>query len=121
MVTANTGSPAASDEQRLDKWLWFARLSKTRTLAALLVESGKVRVNRLRAVKASQTIRPGDVLTIALRGNVRVVRVVSTGMRRGPAPEAQALYEPVLVGAAGNAASNRDPGDPPRAGSARRD
>ena len=120
MATAGTGGAApAVEQQRLDKWLWYARISKTRTLAALLVQSGKVRVNRLRAAKASQTVRPGDVLTIALRGKVRVLKVVSAGVRRGPAPEAQALYEPVSTGA--NGAS--DPGIPAaglrNAGSAR--
>lgn len=109
MATAGTGGAAAVvEQQRLDKWLWYARISKTRTLAALLVQGGKVRVNRLRAVKASQTVRPGDVLTIALRGKVRVLKVVSAGVRRGPAPEAQALYEPVSTGANGGS----DPGIP---------
>lgn len=120
MATAGTGGAAAAvEQQRLDKWLWYARISKTRTLAALLVQGGKVRVNRLRAVKASQTVRPGDVLTIALRGKVRVLKVVSAGVRRGPAPEAQALYEPVSTGANGGS----DPGIPAaglrNAGSAR--
>jgi ribosome-associated heat shock protein Hsp15 len=120
MATAGTGNAAAVVElQRLDKWLWYARISKTRTSAALLVQSGKVRVNRLRAVKASQTVRPGDVLTIALRGKVRVLKVVSAGVRRGPAPEAQALYEPVSTVANGAL----DPGIPAgglrNAGSAR--
>lgn len=110
MATADTGNaPAAmAEQQRLDKWLWYARISKTRTLAALLVQNGKVRVNRLRAVKPSQTVRPGDVLTIALRGKVRVLKVIATGMRRGPASEAQALYESLSTGA--NGAS--DPGTP---------
>jgi ribosome-associated heat shock protein Hsp15 len=85
-------SPGA-ETQRLDKWLWFARITKTRTLAALLIEQGKVRVNRVRAVKPSQTVRPGDVLTIALRGKVLVLRVAACGGRRGPPPEARRLYD----------------------------
>ncbi len=79
--------------QRLDKWLWFARVSKSRTLAAGLVEDGKVRVNRTRTTKPSQAIRPGDVLTIALRGHVQVLKVTAPGTRRGPAAEARGLYE----------------------------
>src|SRR5262245_2989418 len=79
--------------QRLDKWLWFARVLKSRTLAAELVERGKVRVNRVRVVKPSHTVRAGDVLTINLRGRVLVLKVLATGMRRGPPPEARLLYE----------------------------
>jgi ribosome-associated heat shock protein Hsp15 len=85
------GQPAGV--QRLDKWLWFARLTKSRTLAAQLIESGKVRINRAKAVKPSQTVKIGDVLTLAIRGGVEVVRVLSPGARRGPAPEARCLYE----------------------------
>jgi ribosome-associated heat shock protein Hsp15 len=79
--------------QRLDKWLWFARIVKSRTLAAEVVAQGKIRVNRARAVKASQTVRPGDVLTVALRGRVQVLKVAAAGIRRGPPPEARLLYQ----------------------------
>jgi ribosome-associated heat shock protein Hsp15 len=81
--------------QRLDKWLWYARVIKSRTAAAQLVESGKVRVNRLRVVKPSHTLKEGDVLTIALRGEVRVIEVLAVGTRRGPPHEARLLYRPV--------------------------
>jgi ribosome-associated heat shock protein Hsp15 len=80
-------------EQRLDRWLWFARMFKSRTMAAQLVAEGKVRVNRARANKPSQPVRAGDVLTIAIRGRVQVVRVLATGYRRGPPMEARQLYE----------------------------
>jgi ribosome-associated heat shock protein Hsp15 len=80
-------------DQRLDRWLWFSRLTKSRTQAADLVAHGKVRINRVRAVKPSQTVKPGDVLTIAGSGKIRIVRVLSTGYRRGPPQEAQRLYE----------------------------
>jgi ribosome-associated heat shock protein Hsp15 len=79
--------------QRLDKWLWFARAIKSRTLAAGLVTEGKVRVNRERSTKPSQPLRPGDVVTITVRGDVRVLRMLLPGVRRGPPVEAQALYE----------------------------
>ena len=82
-----------SETQRLDKWLWFARITKSRTLAAQLVLDGKVRVNRAKAAKPSHTVRLGDVLTIALRGNVEVLKIVAPGVRRGPPPEARLLYE----------------------------
>lgn len=79
--------------QRIDKWLWFARIVKTRSLATALVGGGKVRVNRQKISKASHSVAPGDVLTIVLRGHVRVLRVLDPGTRRGPAPEARQLYE----------------------------
>jgi ribosome-associated heat shock protein Hsp15 len=79
--------------QRIDKWLWFARLVKTRTLAQATVSQGQVRVNKVRIVKASHEIGPGDVLTLAVHGRVRVVRVVSVGARRGPASEARTLFQ----------------------------
>jgi ribosome-associated heat shock protein Hsp15 len=84
--------------QRLDKWLWFARIIKSRTLAAQLVEDGKVRVNRVRATKPSQAVRSSDVLTVAVRGRVRVLRVLATAERRRPPAEARLLYEIVLPG-----------------------
>ncbi|WP_436639575.1 RNA-binding S4 domain-containing protein [Microbaculum sp. FT89] len=81
-----------SDSQRLDKWLWHARVAKTRTLAASLVTSGHVRLNRARISKASQPVKPGDVLTVALRGRVLVLRIEAIAERRGPASEAATLY-----------------------------
>ncbi|PVA12111.1 RNA-binding protein S4 [Pelagivirga sediminicola] len=78
---------------RLDKWLWQARFFKTRGLAAAVVKGGHLRVNSNRAGKASQLVRPGDVLTFPQSRVVRVVRIVAIGTRRGPAPEAQALYD----------------------------
>jgi ribosome-associated heat shock protein Hsp15 len=93
-MTDKTSAPA----QRLDKWLWFARVAKTRTLAAQLVGGGKVRINRMRVLKPSHLLRPGDVLTVSLRGGVRVLEVLAIGERRGPPQEAQLLYRPVGSG-----------------------
>ena len=81
--------------QRIDKWLWFARLAKSRTLAAGLVSAGQVRINRIKAIKPAQEVQAGDILTLALQGQVMVVRVAGCGTRRGPAPEARLLYEPI--------------------------
>lgn len=83
---------ARSDSQRIDKWMWFARVVKSRTLAAELVTEGKVRLNRVRVEKASQAVRPGDVLTIVLGPRVRILEVRAGGTRRGPAAEAQTLF-----------------------------
>ncbi|PPD28387.1 MAG: RNA-binding protein [Hyphomicrobium sp.] len=80
-------------EQRLDKWLWYARLTKSRTQAAALVSEGRVRVNRERTDKPSQTVRPGDVVTATVNRTVRILRVVGFVERRGPAAEAAAIYE----------------------------
>ncbi len=81
------------DRRRIDKWLWYARLAKTRTTAQALATSGRVRVNRERNDSASRPVRVGDVLTVALESGVRVLKVVALGDRRGPASEARLLYE----------------------------
>jgi ribosome-associated heat shock protein Hsp15 len=86
-----TDTPSAP-VQRLDKWLWFARVVKTRNLAAQLIGGGKVRVNRMRVLKPSHLLRGGDVLTVSLRGGVRVLQVLAVGTRRGPPHEARLLY-----------------------------
>jgi ribosome-associated heat shock protein Hsp15 len=85
----------AEGKQRLDKWLWFARFAKTRTLAAKLVSEGAVRVNGIRAEAPAKLVGPGDVLTVAAQHVTAVVRVVAPGERRGPAPEARLLYDEV--------------------------
>lgn len=83
---------AAGATQRVDQWLWFARIAKSRTLAQALVAGGKVRINRTRIEKPSATVKPGDVLTLALGPTVRVLEILAIGTRRGPATEAQLLY-----------------------------
>lgn len=81
------------DRQRIDKWLWHARVARTRSAAATLAASGHVRVNGARVVAASRTVKPGDVVTIALDARVRVLKVVGFALRRGPAEAARGLYE----------------------------
>ncbi len=83
---------SADISQRADKWLWHARLVKTRTLAGELVARGRLRVNRRKVRKASTPVRPGDILTFFHGGRVRTIRVVGRSDRRGPAAEAQQLY-----------------------------
>ncbi len=78
---------------RVDKWLWHARFFKTRTLAAAQVSGGHVRLNSDKIHKPSQTVAVGDVLTFPKAKHIRVIKVVGIGSRRGPAPEAQTLYE----------------------------
>ncbi len=79
--------------QRLDRWLWFARFLKSRGLAASLVESGRIRLNGERVAKPARSVKPGDVLTFPLGDHIRVIRILAPGARRGPASEAQRLYE----------------------------
>jgi ribosome-associated heat shock protein Hsp15 len=79
-------------EVRIDKWLWAARLFKSRTLAAAACDGGKVDVND-QAVKPSRIVRPGDLLTVTLPRGKRIVRVSTVAERRGPAPQAAGLYE----------------------------
>ena len=82
-----------ADKLRLDKWLWQARFFKTRTLAARQISGGHVRLNGARVEKPAHSVTPGDVLTCAQARQVRVVRVVALGERRGPASEARTLFE----------------------------
>lgn len=82
-----------AETQRLDKWLWFARVVKTRTRASELVSSGHVRVNARRIDTPAKAVAQGDVLTIALEREVRVLKVVNPGKRRGGSPEARLLLE----------------------------
>jgi ribosome-associated heat shock protein Hsp15 len=89
-----TLAPAA-ERQRLDKWLWFARLAKTRRQAVRLVEEGFVRIDARRADSPSKPVGRGDVLTIAFERNIRVLRVLNIAERRGPIREARALFEEV--------------------------
>lgn len=84
---------SVADKLRIDKWLWFARVAKTRSLAAKLVTTGNVRVNKDKVTAASRSVKVDDVLTIARGHQVLVYRILNLGERRGPAPEAQLLYE----------------------------
>ena len=88
-------SATAAVSQRLDRWIWHARIVKTRSIATNLVTEGYVRVNGERAEQPGRTIKPGDVLTIALPARVRVVKVTGILPRRADASVAQHTYESV--------------------------
>lgn len=83
---------------RIDKFLWFARLSKSRSIAQTLAEDGHIRLNGRRIDRAHAPVRAGDLITFPHPSGVRVVRVVDLPSRRGPATEAQACYEELMVG-----------------------
>jgi ribosome-associated heat shock protein Hsp15 len=81
------------DRQRIDKWLWHARVVRTRSAAAALAGSGHVRVNGARIDAPSRAVKPGDVVTVALDRAVRVLKVMGFADRRGTAEFGRALYE----------------------------
>ena len=108
---------------RLDKWLWHARFFKSRSLAAAAVTESPLRLNGQPVSKPAQAVRPGDVVTFVQGRQVRVVRVLAPGTRRGPATEAQALYDdlsPPPAAIADPGAPRPEPGGRPT-GKARRD
>ena len=80
-------------KQRLDKWLFFARAMKSRTLAQKLIETGAVRVNSERTIRTDHQVGSGDVLTMTVHSRLLVWKILDPGTRRGPAPEAALLYE----------------------------
>jgi ribosomal 50S subunit-recycling heat shock protein len=88
---------------RADVWLWRARFCKTRTLAAKLVEGGRVRLTRAgqesRLDKPARTVRAGDALVFAIAGRLHAIRIEAVGARRGPPAEARALYSDLGAGA----------------------
>ena len=81
------------DSLRLDKWLWFARFFKTRSLATAVCNAGRLRLGGEVVSKAHHKVRPGDILTFPQGRHIRVVKVLALAARRGPAREAQQLYE----------------------------
>jgi ribosome-associated heat shock protein Hsp15 len=98
------------DWQRLDKWLWCARFMRARVDCARLVADGRLRINRQPTDKPHAKLRVGDVITLPIRGEVRVIEVLALASRRGPADEAANLYHeiPPGLGAAASAALQCD-------------
>jgi ribosome-associated heat shock protein Hsp15 len=102
-----------SDRQRIDRWLWNARIVRTRVLAARLAASGHVRLNGQRIDAPGRALRVGDVLTIALPSRVKVLRITAFAERRGGPMQAKQLYDdlsPPTEPAAMLAEPRRDPG-----------
>ncbi|HEX3918132.1 MAG TPA: S4 domain-containing protein [Caulobacteraceae bacterium] len=89
----------ADPSLRADVWLWRARFCKSRTLAAELIDGGRVRLTRggqeTRLDKPARTIKPGDALVFAIAGRVHAVRIEALGVRRGPPAEARELWSPL--------------------------
>ena len=82
-----------ADEQRLDRFLWYARLAKTRSAAQTIARDGHLRIDGRPVDRAHAPIRPGQVLSFPLHGRVRVLRILTLPKRRGPPADARALYE----------------------------
>lgn len=91
-MNGGTRQNGSGESLRIDKWLWYARFFKSRSLATSMVAAGRLRVNRTPISKPHYQVRPGDVLTFPQGPHIRVVEVVAIGTRRGPASEAQTLY-----------------------------
>jgi len=92
-VTVSDSAAPERAKTRLDQWLWFARFAKSRSIAARLCAAGAVTVNGGTAKKANHGVRVGDVVVVPQGAWQRTVRVLALGARRGPASEAQMLYE----------------------------
>jgi len=82
---------------RIDRFLFFIRLIKSRTLAQHVIEAGHVRIDGKRVEKTSDEVRVGSIVALPLHDQVRILRVLSLPTRRGPAPEARACYEEVGI------------------------
>ena len=78
---------------RIDRFLFFIRLARSRTVAQGIVAEGRVRIDGRRALKTSEEVREGSIVTLPLGGEIRVIRVVALPVRRGPPSEAQSCYE----------------------------
>jgi ribosome-associated heat shock protein Hsp15 len=103
------------DRQRIDKWLWHARVVRTRRAAAALTASGYVRINGHRISAPAHCVRPGDVITVAFDRGVRVLKVLQFSQRRGSADDARRLCE-VLEGT--SIMTRKEPGSLPAGGHA---
>lgn len=99
--------------QRLDKWLWCARLAKTRSGAQRAIEAGKVRINGARVLKVSRLVQVGDIVTATLLGRLSVVRVIDAAERRAPPSLARGLYEDLRPPAPAPAPAKRQAGPRP--------
>ncbi len=84
---------SSSPRLRADKWLWYARVAKTRSLAAALIKNGKVRLNSNKMASPSRVLSVDDVLTITLARQIKIIKIKTMATRRGPAAEAQLMYQ----------------------------
>lgn len=93
-----SAAPMGAEVLRIDKYLWFARLAKDRSVAQKMAEAGYIRLNGRRIDRAHASVRQGDLITFPHGHRVRIVRVLALPHRRGPATEAGLLYEEIIAG-----------------------
>ena len=93
---------------RIDKLMWFLRLSKSRAAARQLVTAGHIRINRQRTTRAAQAVKPRDILVVPLGNGVQVIELLALPVRRGPPAEAQGCYRALDAGAANPIAAGQD-------------
>jgi ribosome-associated heat shock protein Hsp15 len=94
------GTPVTAGTMRIDLFLWYVRIARTRSLAQAMACDGHLRIDGRAIDRAHAPVRVGNILTFAQHGGVRVLRVEALPQRRGPAPEAQACYQELLAGTA---------------------
>ena len=92
-MIVSAGELGLNQVLRVDKWLWHARFMKTRSKATKFCQSGRLSVNDLIVVKAHLLVKQNDVLTFSSNNNIKIIRILYLSVRRGPALEAQALYD----------------------------
>lgn len=97
------GNNQARVGQRIDRFLWFARLAKTRSVAQAMCEAGHIRLDGRRIDRAHSLVRPGNIISLVAHGRVRVLRIEQLPTRRGPAAEAAGLYSEIPEGCSSNA------------------
>ena len=100
-----------ADAMRIDRFLWWARLAKTRVVAQGIAADGRLRLDGRTIDRAHAAVRVGNVLTFACNGRIRVIRIEALPHRRGPAPEAQGCYTDMLQAAEAANVSQDKPGD----------
>ena len=100
LTSGSAVAEVAAETMRLDRFLWFVRLAKTRSFAQEVAEARHLRIDGRVIDRAHAPVRVGNVLTFPLHGRVRVIRVEALPARRGPAPEARGCYADLDAGAA---------------------
>jgi ribosome-associated heat shock protein Hsp15 len=91
--------PVETKTLRIDKFLWFARLTKTRSLATRLADAGHIRIDGRRIARAHAAVKPGDTITLMVYDRIRIIRIAALPVRRGPPAEASACYTDIAIDA----------------------
>ena len=106
----------AEDRQRIDKWLWHARFAKTRTSAQKLVAGGKVRIDSEKITSSNRPVGAGNVLTLTMPRQIRIIEILAVAERRGPYEQAKLLYNDLSPPVTKSAGSKRSLPEPDNIG-----